>query len=172
MGSELPWKSPVAACGSVGNPRRRNANTGFDSDYLPPEVFVHRSVGSVQDGKLSSSPDSADRIRRFLPVHPVSGFVVRIRRTSPFDRVKESSVSAVGHSPFPPVPDSLSKHCCLSRICPAGNLPVSCTSIFANVPAREVDIPRKFPFRALPRDPAFPKGTGKWETYRGYWGVF
>ena len=96
---------PVAVHDPGGNERRWSTNTGFDSDYLPPVSFVHRSVGSVQDGKLSSPPDSADRIHWFPPFHPFTGSVVRIRRPSHRYRVRESSASTRGHSPFPPVPD-------------------------------------------------------------------
>ena len=154
-----------------GNTRIWSTNTGFDSDYLPPEYFDRRSVGRVQDDKLSSSPDSAVRIRGFPPFHPFTGLAVRIRRYSQLRRVRESSASASGHSPFPPVPDSLSGPFDPSRIFPAGRLPVSRTKSFQRA-CSIWRISREFPFRALPSHPALPKGTGKWDAYRGYWDVF
>ena len=149
-------KIPQPFTKTSGNRKNWSTNTGFDSDYLPPESFYSRSVGSPQDGKLSSSPDSAVRIRRFPPFHPFTGFAVRIRRTSRLDRVRESSASTIGHSPFPPVPDSLSGLFSLSRIIPAGILPVSCTRSFQCACSRW-RISRKFPFRACPVIPPFPR---------------
>jgi hypothetical protein len=81
---------------------------------------------------------------------------VRFRRTSRLRRVRESSASASGHSPFPPVPDSLSGPFDPSRIFPAGRLPVSRTKSFQRACSRW-RISRKFPFRACPVIPPFPR---------------
>lgn len=148
---------PVAVHESRWQQKELEENTGFDSDYLPPEIFAHRSVGSVQDGKRSSSPDSADHIRRFPLFHPVSGFAVRFRRTSRFDRGRESSASTGGHSPFPPVPDSLSGSFDPSRIFPAGILPVSCTSIFPKCLLESWRFRENIHLELCPEIPPFPR---------------
>ena len=170
-GEPLSVNHPLPFSKTGGNRRMRNRNTGADSDYLPPESFDRRSVRSYQDRKLSSSPDSADRIRGFPLFHPFAGFVVRIRNTH--------NLTGFGNNRLPPADIHRFPRCRIRfqdlSVHPASFRPADCqclVQVSFQCACSRVGKSAKISISSITQSSRLSQRYRQVGAYRGYWDVF